>query len=69
MAKKTKINVFASKKVKDVFKLTETDLHFYDRTKLCTTDDKGYATPKGLDPAEIVLEVSKGLFLSGLKRI
>jgi len=53
-------NVFIPRIGKDVFKPAQTDLHFYKDSNMCLTDTKGYATPKGMSPIEIVLGASEG---------
>lgn len=58
--KASNTNAFASRKSKNVFKSAQTDVHLYGKSKVCLTDSKGYAMPKNMSPAEIVLDASEG---------
>ncbi len=56
----SKSTAFAARKQENVFKPANTDLHLYGNSKVCLTDSKGYAMPKNMSPAEIVLDASEG---------
>lgn len=55
-----KKNVFSPRIAKDAFEPAQTDIHIYKKSNVCLTDAKGYATPRGMSPTEIVVDASEG---------
>ncbi len=51
---------FQPRKTEDALLQAKSQIHIFGNGVICDTDTRGYATPRNLDPAEIVVDASEG---------